>query len=160
MNNCGVPQAAQIFIGAVAWQVPRNQAPGGGNAASPCKGPDRGIAQPKGQLPRVAWCGGSNRSHSKSDGPKFNLTQFQPGTPGRFLGGNALSGFFVYFWPLKNRPPAGSASPGGQARAWEGEEQALSVSPAGLPPLPEGEARKKPEAANPLLPAKKSLIEA
>ena len=107
MNNCGVPQAAQIFIGAVAWQVPGNQAPGGENAASPCKGPDRGIAQPKGQLPRVAWCGGSNRSHSKSDGPKFNLTQFQPGTPGRFLGGKALSGFW-FLLPAQKKPPAGS----------------------------------------------------
>ena len=143
MNNCGVPQAAQIFIGAVARQVPGNQASGGGNAASPCKGPDRGIAQPKGQLPRVAWCGGSNRSHSKSDGPKFNLTQFQPGTPGRFLGGNALSGFFVYFWPLKNRPPAGSASPGGQARAWEGGRTGPLRQPCRAATSPRGRGKKK-----------------
>ena len=52
----------------------------------------------------VAWCGGTNRSHSKGDGPRINLTQFQSGTSGRFLGGNALSGFFVYFCPVKNRP--------------------------------------------------------
>ena len=52
----------------------------------------------------AAWCGGNIRSHSKGDGPRINLTQFQSGTSGRFLGGNALSGFFVYFCPVKNRP--------------------------------------------------------
>ena len=46
-----------------------------------------------GPAARLAWCGGTNRSHSKGDGPTIDLTQFQPRTPGRSLGGNALSGF-------------------------------------------------------------------
>ena len=62
-------------------------------------------------MPRAAWCGGSTRGHSKGDGPRVNETQFQPGTPGGSLGGNALSGFFVYFWPVKNRPPAPARPP-------------------------------------------------
>ena len=46
-----------------------------------------------GPAARLAWCAGSGRSHSKGDGPTIDLTQFQPRTPGRSLGGNALSGF-------------------------------------------------------------------
>ena len=49
--------------------------------------------QAVGPAARLAWCAGSGRSHSKSDGPTIDLTQFQPRTPGRSLGGNALSGF-------------------------------------------------------------------
>ena len=47
-----------------------------------------------GQLPREAWCGGSIRGHSKGHGPTIALTHGQPRTPGRSLGGNALSGFW------------------------------------------------------------------
>ncbi len=47
-----------------------------------------------GPAAKVAWCSGSDRGHSKGDGPNTSLTQFQPRTPGRFLGGNALSGFW------------------------------------------------------------------
>ena len=55
--------------------------------------PGCGNHQAVGPAARLAWCAGSGRSHSKSDGPTIDLTQFQPRTPGRFLGGNALSGF-------------------------------------------------------------------
>ena len=49
--------------------------------------------QAVGPATRVAWCGNSNRSHTKGNGPNLDLTQGQPCTPGRSLGGNALSGF-------------------------------------------------------------------
>ena len=55
----------------------------------------------------VAWYDGTNRSHSKGDGPKVGLTQGQPGTPGGSLGGNALSGFW-FLLPAQKKPPAGS----------------------------------------------------
>ena len=55
--------------------------------------PGHETCQAVGPAARLAWCAGSGRSHSKSDGPTIDLTQFQPRTPGRFLGGNALSGF-------------------------------------------------------------------
>ena len=35
----------------------------------------------------VAWCGGNNRDHSKGNGPKTSLTQFQSGTPREVLRG-------------------------------------------------------------------------
>ena len=37
-------------------------------------GPDVEIAWLYGQLPKVAWCGGSDRGHSKGDGPTIDLT--------------------------------------------------------------------------------------
>ena len=46
-----------------------------------------------GPAARIAWCGGTTRRHSKGNGPNLDLTQAQPRTPGRSLGGNALSGF-------------------------------------------------------------------
>ena len=55
--------------------------------------PGHGNCPAIGPAARIAWCGGSTRSHSKGDGPNLGLTQFQPRTPGRSLGGNALSGF-------------------------------------------------------------------
>ena len=62
-----------------------------------------------GPAARLAWCGGTNRSHSKGDGPTIDLTQFQPRTPGRFLGGNALSGFSSIL--ASQNGPQRSASP-------------------------------------------------
>src|SRR5699024_4882839 len=38
-------------------------------------------------------------------GPAIGLTQFQPGTPGGSLGGNALSGFW-FLLPAQKKPPA------------------------------------------------------
>ena len=66
--------------------------------------PGHGNRPAIGPAAMVAWCGGRTRRHSKGDGPNLDLTQVQPRTPGRSLGGNALSGFFVYFCPVKNRP--------------------------------------------------------
>ena len=57
--------------------------------------PGRGNCLVVGPVARITWGGSSPRSHSKSDGPRINLTQFQPGTPGRSLGGNALSDFIA-----------------------------------------------------------------
>ena len=55
----------------------------------------------------VVWYGGSDRSHSKGHGPNTNLTHSQPSTPGGYLGGNALSGFWFLLTEQKE-PPAGS----------------------------------------------------
>ena len=63
--------------------------------------------QAVGPATRVAWCGNSNRSHTKGNGPNLDLTQAQPRTPGRSLGGNALSGFW-FLLPDQKEPPAGS----------------------------------------------------
>ena len=60
-----------------------------------------------GPAARTAWCGGSDRNHSKGVGPNLGLTQVQPCTQGRSLGGNALSGFW-YLLPGQKVPPAGS----------------------------------------------------
>ena len=65
--------------------------------------PGRGNCLVVGPVARITWGGSSPRSHSKSDGPRINLTQFQPGTPGRSLGGNALSDSFPDFLSLRNR---------------------------------------------------------
>ena len=72
--------------------------------------PGRGNRLVVGPVAEITWGAGSTRSHSKSDGPRINLTQFQPGTPGRSLGGNALSDSFVSFSSLRKRPQR-SASP-------------------------------------------------
>ena len=65
--------------------------------------PGRGNRLAIGPAAMVAWCGGTNRSHSKGDGPNIALTHIQPGIPGRFLGGNALSGFLSIL-PGQNGP--------------------------------------------------------
>ena len=69
--------------------------------------PGRGNHPAIGPAARIAWCGGSSRSHSKGDGQTVGLTQVQPRTPGRSLGGNALSGFWFLLTEQKE-PPAGS----------------------------------------------------
>ena len=69
--------------------------------------PGHGNCPAIGPAARMAWCGGSTRSHSKGDGPNLGLTQVQPCTQGRSLGGNALSGFW-YLLPGQKVPPAGS----------------------------------------------------
>ena len=55
----------------------------------------------------VSWCAGRNRSHSKGHGPNLDSTHSQPRTPGGYLGGNALSGFW-FLLPAQKKPPAGS----------------------------------------------------
>ena len=67
-------------------------------------GPDMEITQPEGQLPKVAWCGGTNRSYSKSDGPNLNLTQFQPRTPREVLRGERPKRVLVSFARSKETP--------------------------------------------------------
>ena len=69
--------------------------------------PGHGNCPAIGPAARIAWCGGRTRRHSKGDGPNLGLTQFQPRTPGRSLGGNALSGFWFLLTEQKE-PPAGS----------------------------------------------------
>ena len=69
--------------------------------------PGHGNCPVIGPAAMVAWCGGTSRGHSKGDGPNIGLTQFQPRTPGRSLGGNALSGFW-FLLPAQKKPPAGS----------------------------------------------------
>ena len=65
-----------------------------------------------------AWYGGSNRNHSKGHGPNLDLTHGQPRTPGRSLGGNALSGFWFLLTGQKE-PPSGERPH--QAKGWNGE---------------------------------------
>ena len=67
-------------------------------------GPDMEITQPEGQLPKVAWCGGTNRSYSKSDGPNLNLTQAQPRTPREVLRGESPKRVLVSFARSKETP--------------------------------------------------------
>ena len=69
--------------------------------------PGQGNHPAIGPVAMQAWDGSSGRSHSKGDGPNGNLTQRQPRTSGRFLGGNALSGFW-FLLPEQKEPPAGS----------------------------------------------------
>ena len=71
--------------------------------------PGHETCQAVGPAARLAWCAGSGRSHSKGDGPTIDLTQFQPRTPGRSLGGNALSGFSSIL--ASQNGPQRSASP-------------------------------------------------
>ena len=66
--------------------------------------------QAVGPAAKLAWCGGRNRSHSKGNGPNIDMMQVQPHTPGRFLGGNALSGFWCLL-PAQKAPPAERVSP-------------------------------------------------
>ena len=77
---CNCSQLPGAWLSAAGTPLLRGR-PGGGN---------RLVVGP---AARLAWCAGSGRSHSKGDGPTIDLTQFQPRTPGRSLGGNALSGF-------------------------------------------------------------------
>ena len=69
--------------------------------------PGRGNYPAIGPVAKNAWCGGSTRSHSKGNGPNMGSTHVQPGTPGRFLGGNALSGLW-FLSGSRKKPPAGS----------------------------------------------------
>ena len=52
----------------------------------------------------VAWCGGSNRSHSKGDGPNIALTHAQPRTPRGVLRGERPKWLFVHFGHSKWTP--------------------------------------------------------
>ena len=91
--------------------------------------PGHGNCPAIGPAARIAWCGGSTRSHSKGDGPNPGLTQFQPRTPGRSLGGNALSGFSSIL--ASQNGPQRSVPGGALVSAWEiGERQTQrSASP-------------------------------
>ena len=48
---------------------------------------------------------------ARADGRIDAVTQFQPRTPGGYLGGNALSGFW-FLLPAQKKPPAGSVPTG------------------------------------------------
>ena len=55
-----------------------------------------------------AWCGGTNRSHSKTNGPNIDMTQVQPRTPREVLRGERPKWLFVHFghskWTPAERP--------------------------------------------------------
>ena len=93
---CNCSQLPGAWLSAAGTPLLRGR-PGGGN---------RLVVGP---AARLAWCAGSGRSHSKGDGPTIDLTQFQPRTPGRSLGGNALSGFSSIL--ASQNGPQRSASP-------------------------------------------------
>ena len=101
--------------------------------------------QAVGPATRVAWCGNSNRSHTKGNGPNLDLTQGQPCTPGRSLGGNALSGFSSIL--ATQNGPQRSVPGRGAERPWQGRkgapEKSEKVNPsdpadAGPPPFTQG----------------------
>ena len=81
----------------------------------------------------VAWCGGTNRGHSKGDGPNIGLTHSQPRTPGRYLGGKALGGFSSLL-PGQKGPLAGSVP--ARLAGWNRARRSQSLSlPCGQPAL-------------------------
>ena len=72
----GLTLAQQLFPAA------GGQAPGGGNAALPGKGPDDGTTMPAYSVATRAWAGGMGRDSKRPSGPKITLTQVQPRTGG------------------------------------------------------------------------------
>ncbi len=96
-----------LYTRALPWSSSCSQLPGAWLTAAGTPllqgRPGRGNCLVVGPVARITWGGSSPMSHSKSDGPRINLTQFQPGTPGRSLGGNALSDSFPDFLSLRNR---------------------------------------------------------
>ena len=60
--------------------------------------------QAVGPATRVAWCGNSNRSHTKGNGPNLDLTQAQPRTPREVLRGERPKWLFVHFGQSKWTP--------------------------------------------------------
>ena len=112
-------QRSVAWLTAVATPLHQRR-PGGGN--HPAIGP----------AAQGAWCGGTNRGHSKSDGPNLGLTQGQPRTPGGSLGGNALSGFWFLLTEQKE-PPAGSVPT--RLASLRKEPQENKTSTSGLEPV-------------------------
>ena len=142
-----------LYTRALPWSSSCSQLPGAWLTAAGTPllqgRPGRGNCLVVGPVARITWGGSSPMSHSKSDGPRINLTQFQPGTPGRFLGGNALSDSFPDFSSLRNRAQrSASTLPGWQAtvRPWKknqiydtwlpGEELTSSLGLFCCAPLP------------------------
>ena len=66
--------------------------------------PGRGNHLMIGPAAMVAWYGGTNRSHSKGNGPNLDLTQFQPGTPREVLRGERPKRVLVSFARSKETP--------------------------------------------------------
>ena len=66
--------------------------------------PGRGNHLMIGPTAMVAWYGGTNRSHSKGNGPNRDLTQFQPGTPREVLRGERPKRVLVSFARSKETP--------------------------------------------------------
>ena len=60
--------------------------------------------QAVGPATRVAWCGNSNRSHTKGNGPNLDLTQAQPRTPREVLRGERPKRVLVSFARSKETP--------------------------------------------------------
>ena len=79
-------------------------APGGGNAASP--GEARSWKPPGHRASCPEWPGvvAQPGATARVTGRGKNRRSSGLVPQGGSLGGNALSGFFVYFWPVKNRP--------------------------------------------------------
>ena len=90
-----------------------------GAAKPPAAGTPLGQGRPGGEnhpaigpAAMVAWCGGTNRSHSKGNGPNTSLTQAQPRTPRGVLRGERPKRFFPPFligekWGPAERPRRG-----------------------------------------------------
>ena len=77
--------------------------------------PGRGNHLMIGPAAMVAWYGGTNRSHSKGNGPNTSLTQAQPRTPRGVLRGERPKRFFPPFligekWGPAERPHRGRRS--------------------------------------------------
>ena len=101
---CNCSQLPEAWLPAAETPLGQGR-PGGGN--HPVIGP----------VTRVAWCGGTNRDHSKGNGPNTSLTQAQPRTPRGVLRGERPKRVLVSFarskeTPSGERPPAGKPEPG------------------------------------------------
>ena len=104
--------------------------------------PGRGNHLMIGPAAMVAWYGGTNRSHSKGNGPNRDLTQFQPGTPREVLRGERPKRVLVSFARSKETPSgkrprlAGKPVPRRNRRAIsrERERGRGSSQPATSPP--------------------------
>ena len=84
-------------------QLSRGRHPAAGTP-HPQSRPGRGNHLMIGPAAMVAWYGGTNRSHSKGNGPNRDLTQFQPGTPRGVLRGERPKRALVSFARSKETP--------------------------------------------------------
>ena len=80
--------------------------------------PGRGNHLMIGPAAMVAWYGGTNRSHSKGNGPNLDLTQFQPGTPREVLRGERPKRVLVSFARSKETPSGKRPHQAGKPEPW------------------------------------------
>ena len=85
-----------------------------------------------------AWCGGTNRSHSKTNGPNIDMTQVQPRTPREVLRGERPKRVLVPFGRAKGTPSGKRPHQAGKPERGLLEEQLLSLPSGSQLPLHRG----------------------